>query len=400
MVSDDAPGTFPAGQTTTVTYMATDASGNIDSDGVDATVFYGADIAIIANKHTVGAGTHPGSAKEPLVGIEICAYDKAEDSCSRTTCGGISHQYYQCIVDSCGADDGEQIFCCTTDANGECAINAPPGDYIVISDDATKTVLPDPLGVSASDLLCGELKQKHLQQIVKADGKKVPGKTSRRTGSELLVIEPEFIEWTGSQETYPFVFEAVGDWEVSTTVSPPEGFVSDYDSLAEQVVNEIEVVQFTVTDIGSDWVPTEAKHTVGHGGRRQVILSRVGVRLASDLAQQKGLDRSGHVLDATGKPIHKAGFDPREPSECEIVGWAEPSPKDPNWTFKLRVDVATDLTLQITRGQGLVVETLADGTLDPGEHEFTLDSGSLGSGRYFVTLVAGEVVQKVPLFEQ
>ena len=355
------------------------------------------ELNISANTHTVGAGTHPGSTKDPLAGIEVCAYDKSEGSCSRDTCGGISHQHYQCIVDSCGTDDGEQIFCCTTDANGECAINAPPGDYIVISDDATKTTLPDPLGVSASDLVCQELKQKHLQQIVKANGKKVPGKTSRRTGSELLVIEPEFIEWTGTQELYPFVFETVGDWEVTTAVTPPEGFVSDYDALAELVVNEVEAVQFTITDIGSDWVPTEAKHTVSHNGRRQVILSRVGVKLASDLAQQKGLDRSGHVLGQNGKPVSQAGFDPRAPRDCEIVGWVEPSPADPNWTFKLRVDVATDLTLQITRGQGLVVETLAAGTLDPGEHEFTFDGGSLGSGRYFVTLVCGEMVQSVPL---
>ena len=357
-------------------------------------------VQIFANKHTVGAGTHPGSTKDPLAGIVVCAYDKSEGSCSRDTCGGISHQHYQCIVDSCGTDDGEQIFCCTTDDNGECAINAPPGDYIAISDDATKTTLPDPLGVSASDLVCQEVMQKHLQQIVKADGKKVPGKTSRRTGSELLVIEPEFIEWTGSQELYPFVFETVGDWEVTTAVTPPEGFVSDYDALAELVVNEVEAVQFTITDIGSDWVPTEAKHTVSHNGRRQVILSRVGVKLASDLAQQKGLDSSGHVLGQNGKPVSQAGFDPRAPRDCEIVGWVEPSPTDPNWTFNLRVGVATDLTLQITSGQGLVVETLAAGTLDPGEHEFTWDGDSLGSGRYFVTLVCGDMVQSVPLVEE
>ena len=46
------------------------------------------------------------------------------------------------------------------------------------------------------------------------------------------------------------------------------------------------------------------------------------------------------------------------------------------------------------------METLADGTLDAGEHEFTVDGGSLGGGRYFVTLVAGEMVQSVPLVEQ
>ena len=377
---------------------ATEFCDGLDND-CNAVVDDG-ELNISANTHTVGAGTHPGSTKDPLAGIVVCAYDKSEGSCSRDTCGGISHQHYQCIVDSCGTDDGEQIFCCTTDDNGECAINAPPGDYIAISDDATKTTLPDPLGVSASDLVCQEVMQKHLQQIVKADGKKVPGKTSRRTGSELLVIEPEFIEWTGSQELYPFVFETVGDWEVTTAVTPPEGFVSDYDVLAELVVNEVEAVQFTITDIGSDWVPTEARHTVSHNGRRQVILSRVGVKLASDLAQQKGLDSSGHVLGQNGKPVSQAGFDPRAPRDCEIVGWVEPSPTDPNWTFKLRVDVATYLTLQITRGQGLVVETLATGTFDPGEHEFTFDGGSLGSGRYFVTLVCGDMVQSVFLVEE
>ena len=392
-------GTFTTVQTAIL--PATEVCDGLDND-CNAVVDDTEVLEIFANRHTVGFGSHPGSTKEPFESIEVCAYDKSDGSCSRVTCGGISHQNYQCIVDSCGTDDDELIFCCTTDDFGECVINAPPGDYIVISAEATttKTVLPDPLGVSASDLVCGELKQKHLQQIVKADGKKVPGKTSRRKGSELLVIEPEFIEWSGQQELYPFVFEAVGDWEVSTAVAPPEGFVSDYDALAEQVVNEVEAVQFTITDIGSDWVPTEAKHTVSHGGRRQVILSRVGVRLTSDLAQQKGLDRSGHVLGQNGKPVSQAGFDPQAPPEGEIVGWIEPSPTDANWTVMLQVNVSTDLTLQITRGQGLVVETLANETLDAGEYEFTFDGGSLGRGRYFVTLVCGETVQSVFLVEK
>jgi hypothetical protein len=397
-VSHNAPATFPASQTTPVTYTATDDCGNLSGANLAVTVFHGADIAISANKHTVGIGSHPGSTKDPLAGIGVCGYDKSEGSCARTTCGGISHQHYECIA---SGDDTNgpctPVNCCTTDANGECTLNLPPGAYIVISADATKTTLPDPLGVSASDLLCGELKQKHLQQIVKADGKKVPGKTLRRTGSELLVIEPEFIEWTGLQEFYPFVFESVGDWEVTTSVSPPKGFVTDYDSLSEQVVNEAEAVQFTITDFGSDWVPTEGKHTVSHRGRRQVILSRVGVRLASDLAQQKGLGRYGHVLDADVNPRPMAAFDPRAPRPCEIVGWREPSVVDPGWTVKLRVDVSTDLTLQITRGQGLVVQTLASGNFTPGDYEFTWDGGSLGRGRYFVTLVSGHMVQRVPL---
>ncbi|MHC4622807.1 MAG: hypothetical protein ACYS4W_02780, partial [Planctomycetota bacterium] len=179
-----------------------------------------ADILVRAAKHTIGSGANPGSTKEPLVGITVCAYDKSDTSCARTVCGGISHQHYQCILDNC-----TPVNCAVTDENGEATINLPAGDYVIISDDATKTVLPDPLGVSASNLACGELKQKYLQQIVKADGKKVPARTTRRTGSELLIIEPEFVVWDDTQQLYPFVFESVGDWGVTVAVTPPEGFV-------------------------------------------------------------------------------------------------------------------------------------------------------------------------------
>jgi hypothetical protein len=289
-VTDDAPTTFPAGQTTTVTYTATDQCGNTSSAGVDVTVAYGASIAIYAAKHTIGSGSHPGSTKEPLVGIEVCAYDKSEGACSRVTCGGISHQHYQCIVDSCGTDDGQLIFCCTTDANGECTINAPPGDYIVISADATRQVLPDPLGVSASDLVCGELKQKHLQQIVKANGNKVSGKTTRLTGSELLIIEPEYVLWDQTEQAYPFVFETIGEWGVVTAVEPPEGFVADYDSLSADVNNELEAVQFTITEVGSDLVPTETTFNVTHNGQSHVVHSRVGIMLTPGYAQSRGFN--------------------------------------------------------------------------------------------------------------
>jgi len=400
VVSTTPPPTFVAGQTATVAYSATDDCGNTSSPGVDVTVLYGSDIVISANRHTVGSGSHPGSTKEPLTGIEVCAYDKSEGSCSRSTCGGISHQEYQCIVDSCDpVNSGFNAGCCVTDASGECTINAPPGDYIVISDDATKTVLPDPLGVSASNLVCGEVKQKHLQQIVRADGKKLPATTTIRTGSELLVIEPEFVEWSGEQELYPIVFDSLGDWEVTTSVAPPEGFVADYESLSETVVSEVEAVQFTITDIGSEWIPTEIEHFLSHNGRRETVLSRVGVRLTPGLAQAKGLDRDGHPLAANGTPQIGHGHDPRGEWPVEIAGWIEPSTVDSQWTVKLKVHRTTDLTLAITRGRGRVVQTLASGIHSPGEYSVTWNDSELGAGRYFLSLVAGDVHQEKMLME-
>ncbi len=45
--------------------------------------------------------------------------------------------------------------------------------------------------------------------------------------------------WDDTEQAYPFIFETVGDWGVTTSVEPPEGFEADYDSLAADVDNEI-----------------------------------------------------------------------------------------------------------------------------------------------------------------
>ena len=398
-VSNDAPDTFPAGATTTVTYVAVDDSGNPSTAGVDVTVLFGANIAIRAIKHTVGPGTYPGASKEPLVGIEVCGYDKAEGGCARTTCGGISHHQYPCILDTCApVNAGFNEACCTTDATGECTINGPPGEYLFISGDPTGATLPDPLG-GVSELACGESKKNFLQQIVRVDGKKMPGKTSIRTGSELLIIEPEFVEWDETEESYPVVFDSVDEWSAEAAVMPPEGFVSDYDNLSEHVDNELEAVQFLLTDIGSDWVPTETRYTLEHQGRTEVVLSRIGVRLSEALARAKGLDRSGRPLAADGAPQVQRGFDPRGEWPAEIVGWIEPSGPDQLWTVKLAVSRDTDLEVSITRGDGQLVEVLASSPFEPGEYSFTWGSTAAQTGRYFVSLTAGDLSQKVMLTE-
>ncbi len=292
-ISDDRPIDFTAGAVTPVTYTAEDECGNTTSDVLDIAILYGSAIHIEATQHTVGQGAAPGSSKAPLVGIEVCGYDKSDGSCARDVCGGISHQHYQCIVDNCTPTN-----CCTnpdgtdalTDDNGECMIDLPPGNYLVISADATKTVLPDPLGVSAGGLECGQVKTKHLQQIVKANGKKVPGKTTRLTGSELLIIEPEFVVWDDVDQLYPFVFESVGDWGVTASVSPPEGFISDYEALSAVVDNELEAVQFTITEVGSDLEPTGTTFDVTHKGRNIKVKSSVGIYLTPGYARSRGFD--------------------------------------------------------------------------------------------------------------
>jgi hypothetical protein len=134
---------------------------------------------------------------------------------------------------------------------------------------------------------------KQLQVIQNAKNEKVPAKYRRLTGSELLIIEPEYVEWDSTQELYPFIFDSVGDWSVTTAVSPPEGFVSDYKNLSEVVKSGVEAVQFTITDIGSKWVPTGVTFTVKHKGKTTKLTDKIGLKLTPELAKKKGLSIYG-----------------------------------------------------------------------------------------------------------
>jgi len=374
---------------------AADEVCDLADNDCDGLVDDAATLQVRASHHVVDGGSHPSSSKSPLVGLQVGVYDKADGSCARDLCGGVSWQQYECIVNTCVPTALDE-----TDAYGEIEYELPAGDYLVIGDDGTDKHL----GVSASELACGDMMRKYLQRLETFDGKLHAGKTTRRTGSELLIVEPEYVEWTGAEELYPFVLESAGDWSITTSVAPPDGFISDHDSLSEEVNDELESVQFTLTDVGSDWVPTGVRHSIQHDGRNESIVSRIGVLVAPGLALEKGLDRYGHPLDADGRPMLGSGFDPRAPRPAEIVGWIEPSPTDPTWVIKVVVDQTCSVTLAVTKGNAVTTRTLFEGTLSSGEWQFDWDGLSangadLDPGRYWLTLTAGDYVQRELLTE-
>jgi len=450
-------------------------------------------LEVEALNHLVQCGTIPGSYKVPLVGISVCAYDKSEGSCAANI--GVSHPNYEAIAKNCRA-----VNCAKTNELGIADIPLPAGDYIVISIDATKTVLESPLGVSASDFQCavketatleasaeassvpvcdsdpyafetynkannvcvdcngdtactpvpvmcqegtavcdvngntvcaiecaaavcgdgvitdpevcdpkfypnggckdgtvcskdclscdlvgpvcgngiwepefGEIcdwsaansgckvgtcnkyctacegpvcgdgvitypevcdpkfypnggcklntfcaadcysceamtypvtMYKHLQQITKCDGKKVPGKTSKVQGSELLIIEPEYVLWDSTEELFPVLFESAENWDISAYLETPEGYVPDYEVL-ETATPGYKVVQFTVTEVGSvpDDVGVTLDLTDPHGNSI-IYRSQIGTRLSENLANAKGvaINKNG-VIIGKGKAV-------------------------------------------------------------------------------------------------
>jgi hypothetical protein len=72
--------------------------------------------------------------------------------------------------------------------------------------------------------------------------------------------------------------------------APPEGFVADFDLLFETVNNDLQAVQFTITELGSDLVPTETTFQVQHNGVWDTVRGEVGIVLTPDYALSRGFD--------------------------------------------------------------------------------------------------------------
>ena len=66
--------------------------------------------------------------------------------------------------------------------------------------------------------------------------------------------------------------------------------MADYNELSAQVDNELEAVQFTITEVGSDLVPTETTFRINHKGRSETVRSEIGIFLTSEYARSRGFN--------------------------------------------------------------------------------------------------------------
>jgi hypothetical protein len=254
-------------------------------------------VVIRADLHTVGSGSYPGSTKSAISGMPVALFDKSPGSCAAGY--GMSWKQYPDIWANCPKIPAYPV---STNADGLAFFTVPPGNYLVIGWYEQSSVF---VGSGIDEVTVGGLVTKYLQVIKKSDGKQSPAKTTKLTGSELLIIEPEYVEWSGTSELYPIVFQSVGDWEVTTSIAPPEGFVADYNSLSEEVADDLKAVQFTITDVGTKWIGSKVKHKVKHKGQQETIESEIGIKLTPKLAKKKGVSIYGE--GAQGKVKDKKG---------------------------------------------------------------------------------------------
>ncbi len=162
-------------------------------------------VRVNAREFIFGEGSKPGVTKKPLTDIDVRLYKISDIQAQGIS--PISLKTYGLIATNSlisymsakkTAVPGEYLF-----------DRVKQGDYLVLGCGSRVTDYKH-MGspIHADDVNWG-IAEIAKQMILMTDirGKKCPGKATKLTGSELLIIEPEYVEWSSNQELYPFAFE-------------------------------------------------------------------------------------------------------------------------------------------------------------------------------------------------
>jgi hypothetical protein len=295
---------------------------------------------------------HPHSHKVHAPSSEIRVFVRG-DSCVNGYFQNNQPKHLRRIFENCS-----YIANGFTDSNGEVVIPVPPTtsnvntDYVVIGktpdgySENDKDDDPDAryAAVQVHQLNACEDRDVELRKVKRFDGKCVPAHEDEDWGTHLLVVSPDYMDWTGTVEQYPFIIEAEGTWQVTTSITPPDGFVPDTSQLSTTVTDDTSGMQFTLTDVGSSWTQVGVTHNIVHKGKK-----------IKHVANVKMFDRKGAMRGA-GWINSPAGAYPGNPSAVGKFNFGFGAKIDKNGLPK--GDVSFDLNSVGLNFDGVTVDSL------------------------------------------
>lgn len=157
-VSVDAPELFPAGQTTMVTYTATDECGNAREATLGVTVGYSVGIEVHLEQRVFDPSMRPPHYTEALADTFTAVYDFGRESCARDVVRngqGLAGDGFAAIVANC-----ESAGAAVSDENGVAIVDVPSGQYVVVGtvDWDDDGVYDGFAGKPIGDIACGQWK--------------------------------------------------------------------------------------------------------------------------------------------------------------------------------------------------------------------------------------------------
>lgn len=234
-------------------------------------------IRVKAVKYTLSWERLPLVTRNPVSGIPVRAYDMSSGSCAKRY--GISWHHHETIWNKCTTP-----YMRMTGADGQRSLELPPGVYLLIAKydpdllEAPGSDTDDPgndifIGVSADGLKSNQTLQKYFA-IIGTNGEITTGICHVVKGSELLIIQPQYLVWDGNGKKCPFIFESrQGTWTVTTELHPPKGFeaypniisVSELNTGKQTAVPAV----ITQTKTGAAANPVKVEYTVMHDGWKE-----------------------------------------------------------------------------------------------------------------------------------
>jgi hypothetical protein len=208
---------------------------------------------------------NPGGSKTPLTNLEVRGFDMSAGSCVMTNFGD-GWQHYPDIWSGCTPES--TVY---TGNDGKGIFEIAPGDFLVIAEHAALSGNPVYTGVSVTDLKKDDVVQKYLT-LVMTDGEVMPAVYHMLEGSQLFIIQPEYMEWPAgkAKRPCPFVFDASGKWKVEIELYPPKRFEVKPNSIDVRVDSELKTEQAEIKkNKKAKSNPLKVKYTVKHGKEKK-----------------------------------------------------------------------------------------------------------------------------------
>lgn len=224
----------------------------------------------------------PKHHKVPVGGAQVRVFVRG-DACPNNLYVTKQPKHWGPIFETC-----PYIASGVTNASGDVFIAVPPTtsnpntDYVVIGKTPPGFIDDDDddpdawySGKQINKLDPCEHRDVKLRKVRRFDRKTVPCHEEEEWGTHLVIVEPDYMDWSSTVEQYPFILEAEGDWTVTTSIQPPEGFVPDVEQLSETVVDGDSAMQFTLTDVGSSWTEVGVTHNITHKGKKTKHVKKI-----------------------------------------------------------------------------------------------------------------------------